>query len=512
MDHSPATIDQPPTAATAGAAATPKQFWILAVSALAIAAGLLVYSQTMAFVWDEGFHLVAAQLIKTGKRPYLDFCFPQTPLNAYWNAGWMRLFGETWRVTHVFAALFVAGAAFLTADFVFRHFPIPRWRLISALAALMFVGLNTNAVLFGTSGQAYGICLFLTVAAFRLTVVAARTRRPLAAFAAGLLAGASAGCSLLTAPVAPVLLIWLALQLPSRDRWRSAAAFTVGILVPFAPVFWLFAQGPREVFFNIIQYQAMYRRVNWTGATPHDIDVLSAWLVSAQSLFMGLLGIGGAALLFRKAAWDRARRADFSLALWQAVALTAYTATAHPTFERYFVFVAPFLTMVAVLGLYELTSRLVSPRHALWPPLALMLIVVLALGRALFDDRDAVTWYDYQNIAKKVAEVTPPQGRIYADELVYFLLHRTPPPGMEFSYAHKLELPPAQEKLYHIVSEKELAAEVKAGYFDTVQSCNDDLIDKLGLEQLFPKKAEIVDCTVYWGKVRPQAAAAKPSR
>lgn len=41
----------------------------------------MVYAQTPAFTDDEGFHL-AAQLIKAGLRPYLDFCFDQTPLNA----------------------------------------------------------------------------------------------------------------------------------------------------------------------------------------------------------------------------------------------------------------------------------------------------------------------------------------------------------------------------------------------------------------------------------------------
>ena len=61
----------------------PSSPW-LRLSALAalLFAGLLLYSQTLAFAWDEGFHLLAAQLIKAGKRPYLDFCFPQTPLNA----------------------------------------------------------------------------------------------------------------------------------------------------------------------------------------------------------------------------------------------------------------------------------------------------------------------------------------------------------------------------------------------------------------------------------------------
>src|SRR6476660_4487410 len=75
-----------------------------------LTAGLVVYSQTKAFAWDEGFHILAAQMIKHGKRPYLDFVFSQTPLNAYWNAGWMAVFGESWRVPHAIAALCSAGA------------------------------------------------------------------------------------------------------------------------------------------------------------------------------------------------------------------------------------------------------------------------------------------------------------------------------------------------------------------------------------------------------------------
>src|SRR5512135_1020391 len=104
-----------------------------------ITAGLLVYSQTHAFGWDEGYHLLAAQFIKAGKRPYLDFCFPQTPFNAYLTAAWMRLFGETWRAVHVLETLFSVAAAALTADFVRARFPVPSWRMAAATVALVAV-------------------------------------------------------------------------------------------------------------------------------------------------------------------------------------------------------------------------------------------------------------------------------------------------------------------------------------------------------------------------------------
>src|ERR1700736_2154382 len=94
-----------------------------------LTAFLIVYARRRAFAWDEGFHLLTAQLINAGKRPYIDWVFSQPPLNAYWNALWMRIFGESWRVVHAVAGLCTAGAVFLMARFTLVRFPVPRWRL-----------------------------------------------------------------------------------------------------------------------------------------------------------------------------------------------------------------------------------------------------------------------------------------------------------------------------------------------------------------------------------------------
>ena len=67
--------------------------WLFAALSL-YAVAILTYAETWAYAYDESYHLLAAQLITTGKIPYLDFCFPQTPLNAYWNAACMRMLGQ----------------------------------------------------------------------------------------------------------------------------------------------------------------------------------------------------------------------------------------------------------------------------------------------------------------------------------------------------------------------------------------------------------------------------------
>src|SRR5205085_8819710 len=113
---------------------------------------------------------------------------------------------DSWRIPHVFAALLVAGAVILVADFIFSYLPMPQWRLPCALVGAFMVAVSVPVVQFGTV-QAYGMCLFLTMAAFRVSILSVDRKSALCPFCSGLLAGAAAASSLLTAPVAPVLLI-----------------------------------------------------------------------------------------------------------------------------------------------------------------------------------------------------------------------------------------------------------------------------------------------------------------
>jgi hypothetical protein len=69
---------------------------------------------------------------------------------------------------------------------------------------------------------------------------------------------------------------------------------------------------------------------------------------------------------------------------------------------------------------------------------------------------------------------------------------------MEFSYSHKLQLPPSEETALHIISEKELQQQLKAGGFKTFESCNDDRIDDWGIAKIYKSRADISDCSVFW--------------
>jgi hypothetical protein len=463
-----------------------------------LAAALLVYSQTLAFHWDEGFHLLAAQFIAAGQRPYLDFIFAQTPLNAYWNAAWFRLFGPSWRLSHVLAAMSTWSSVVLVARYVSARFPVPEWRPVAALTATALFGVFTSTFVFGAIAQPYGFCLLMVVAAFRAAIPARERPGLWRPALAGALAGAAAAASLLTAAAAPVLLVWLWLHNAAGNRWAKAAAFIGGAILPAIPVLRLFAQGPRQVWFDLVQYHALYRRVDWTGATTHDIDVLSSWIQDTQAFLLVALAVAGW-IFIRKNAWDAGPRAESRLCVWLALATGALNVLAHPTFPQYFIFLIPFLAVLACAGFWAVISRLGHAGRSQRAVLALGGFMLLALARGIYSNRDNETWYGLMPAARKADQVTPRDALLAAQEPIYFLTSRQPPFGMEFDFAHKLDLGPEKNALLHIVPQAELDREIKAGRFATAIVCDDD--DQAGnIEQakVYAQKFESGNCTVFW--------------
>lgn len=469
-----------------------------------LGAGLLFYSQTSAFTGDEGFHLLAAQLIDKGKRPYIDFAFPQTPLNAYWNAFWLRLLGQTWRVPHAIAALLVIGAWLMAAQFVWRRFPASRkWRVAASVATGIMIALNVMVVEYGPLAQAYAVCLFLIVAAFRLAVRTVERASPLLALGSGLCAGAAAAASLLTATAAPVYLLWMLIYNRAGNRWMKAAAYCVGGAIPFSPVFWLLKQSPRPVMFNLLEYHLSFRTLYWEHATQHDLEIVASWIDSGQALLLLLLCVAGLLFVFFRSQWDREIRREFYLCAWLVVAMCFEICTAHPTFARYFLLVVPFVAILAAAGFYMVSERLYRPESPYLPLVLLALLFALGLGKSLYERASNVrTWAVHEQLAKKIDEVTPRNAPIFADEEIYFLTQRTPPPGLEFSYSHKLKLAPALAAQLHIITQDQINQMAASGQFAAAATCDDEALDAMHLDDIYIHKFTTDDCYVYWGHAK----------
>jgi hypothetical protein len=477
---------------------------LLIIAAVLLGGGLLFYSQTFAFTNDEGFHLLAAQLIDKGRRPYIDFFFPQTPLNTYWNALWMKWLGQTWRVPHAIAALLVMGAAVLAAQFVWERMPASeKWRAAAALAAMLMIVSNVMVLEYGPLGQAYAICLFLVMLAFRLTVLAVDRTSPFWALGMGLCAGAAAASSLLTATAAPVYILWLLFYNRAGNRWVKAVAYVVGCAIPFWPVLRLLAISARPVIFNLFEYHLFFRKIYWEETTQHDLEIMTLWIDSGQVLLLLLLAMAGLLYIYFRGGWARELRREFYLCLWLTLSMSLEIGTAHPTFSRYFLLVVPFVAILAAVGLYTVSERLYRPEAPYAALLLLALLFALGLGKSLYErSHDVRTWSVYQQLAKKVDAVTPRGAPIYGDEETYFLTQRTPPSGLEFGYSHRLKLAPGLAAQLHIITDDQVSGMMAGGSFAAVETCDDDNVDDWHLNDIYIHKFNADDCYVFWGRGR----------
>jgi len=448
----------------------------------------LWYSQTHAFSWDEGYHLLAAQLVAHGKRPYLDFCFPQPVLNTYWNATWMRILGDTWRAIHAVAALLVCAAAWLISGYARQRIPDAGARVIASLAVLTIGGLDVLIVQYGSVGQAYALALVMIVAAFRLVVKAVESERPWFAALAGLAAGCGAASTLLSAPVGVVLLIWLIVYNRAGNRWKKGAALIVGETAAFLPVVWLFVQNPNVTWFNLIEYELLYRQVEWEGAYTHDLKIWLSWLDSSHGVIIAVLAIAGVLWVKYRSRWTRPQRAEFYLCAWLAAALLIHISQAHPTFAQYYMLAVPFLAVLATAAICALRTR--------WAAIALAVLMAGGLAKTIAEEY-AYTWRDFDPIARKVDELAPRDAPILADEQIYFLTRRTPPSGMELNDSHKLDFPASRAAALHLVSEREVLRRIQAREFALVESCGEYEEFDEAAEKAYREKITIGNCWIY---------------
>jgi hypothetical protein len=254
--------------------------------------------------------------------------------------------------------------------------------------------------------------------------------------------------------------------------------------------------------FSVVFYNLHYRQVAWPGAVRHDLEVLASALDSSQALLLGLLAIAGLLFIAFRSGWDRSRKAEFYLCGWLAVALAAQISSAHPNFPQYFILTTPFLAILASVGLYSIASRMYHPDRPLAPVLIYALLLTLGLAKSLYEERDDFNWHDFEEPARIVDRVTPPNAPLHADEHIYFMTRRIPPSGMELRDSHKLEIPAELAATMHILTGPELERQIKAGVFSTVQTCSysDEKIAALGLAQIYAQKAETGDCSVFWDR------------
>jgi hypothetical protein len=478
-------------------------------------AGLVLYSQTLAWHGDEGFHLLAAQLVAAGKRPYLDFFYQHVPLHIMVTAGWFRLFGDTWRSAHALAALFTGATLLLIAQFVYARTWNPVWKVAAACAAAILVGVHAEVIRTATVALGLGQCLFLSSAAFHASLQTVRRNSDRWTYVAGVCAGGAAASSLLVVAVPAILLLWIVRQVPCGTRARRGVWFLAGLVLPFLPLAWLAVQGPRQTWFDVVAYHLFYRQTAAGSRLEqfwNDLKTAySVWLETPQGLILLLLGGVGLLVAAGLDPREHPEREEWLLCACLSGGVGLLLFCTAPLFSHYFILVVPFLGALGALGLASIGASLGSGRRPTWLLCGVAGVFALGLVTPTYRvlEGDLPPWPVYAELAREVNRVTPPAEMVWAsDELVYFIARRIPPAGLENVYAQSLPVFPDLADTLRAFPLAQLEASLKTGRFATAVTESDHItIARLGLACLYRDRIRVAGYEIFWNRAAPGGRA-----
>jgi 4-amino-4-deoxy-L-arabinose transferase-like glycosyltransferase len=405
----------------------------------------------------------------------------------------MKIFGDTWRSSHMLAALMTGGSIILAVSFVFKRIPESEWRLNAALIAALLMSMNTVVIGFGTIGQPYGMCLFLITAAFQLAAKGVIQGQAALILWSGFCAGLAAASSLLSAPVFPILLLWTAWRSVIGRRLSFCVWWLLGGLISFLPLVCLASLAPYQTFFDIFEYHFFYRAPNSsvTSVVADSFHRLSELLNAGQ--FMLLLVFSGLGLLFvlGRSQWEAERKSEFYLCAWLVTGLGIFLISIPAPMYQYFVLLMPFLCILASVGIAASASWLRSPGRREWLVPGALLLFVAVLPWWFWQQRIRVTWPQVAEVARVVNQIIPQNEPILAEGTIYFAAKRIPLSGLENDFSQYLQLSPSEAANLHVVLRGDLYNWMAAGRFAAIVTCfaTDGWI--AGIQKVYSKRITI---------------------
>ena len=199
---------------------------------------------------DEGFYMLASELVSQGATPYLDFFYPQMPLLPYVYGAWMKFFGFSWVSARLFSALLTAAIGTLIYVLV-REKSSPAF---GALSVLLFASCCFVFPWFLTV-QTYALSVFLLLGAYYLFERATeKSSSALLAFS-GLAFGLSIDVRLFFGGLLPIFLYGLARNGTSfRVFCKDSLIFCIGMGIALLPNLYFLLAHFDNYFFNNLGY------------------------------------------------------------------------------------------------------------------------------------------------------------------------------------------------------------------------------------------------------------------
>jgi len=130
------------------------------LGSLAMVFALAVSLSQWPLAFGDAYHLLAAQMVAAGRKPYLDFFVQQVPLYPLICGAWLRIFGTSWHVANLFSGLLICGSAAIVARIALRIYAEVEWGAKASIGAVLLFGLNLLVAQSGDDAQPYALCMF----------------------------------------------------------------------------------------------------------------------------------------------------------------------------------------------------------------------------------------------------------------------------------------------------------------------------------------------------------------
>jgi 4-amino-4-deoxy-L-arabinose transferase-like glycosyltransferase len=479
------------------------QAGVLRSLALVFALAIVISQWPLAF--GDTYHLLAAQMVAAGRKPYLDFFVQQVPLYPLICGAWLRIFGTSWQAANLFSGLLICGSAAMVARIARRIYAEAEWGARGSIIAVLLFGLNLLVAQSGDDAQPYALCMFFCLSAWLAALDARPTIKRI--FLAGLAAGAAVNTSLLAVPFFLILTGWCMVNAGGSDRLRRLLWFTCGAAVASIPLAYLAMLAPTQAWFDIVEFQLFYRTAAPglpKNVASHNLHEIMDWVRSIQGAALVLLSLAGTYFLCDHQAPASTRR-SIRYAASIAVLWALYLSFVPLTWHMYFVLVVPYASLLAAAGLCQLCARARSLQWSSKVLVGTMVLYSLGLAMPLVAgvlSRRPARWAPPEEAARIVNAKAGLNEPMYSDdESIYVAARRLPPHGLENSFGAVLRLPAGEYERAGLAPPEQNEDQLRAGNFAAVvltKANTDARIQVVRSGGLYPQSVETKNYVVFW--------------
>ncbi len=310
---------------------------------------------------DEGFYLLSAKLVAEGKKPYLDFFYPQMPALLYIYAAWFYLAGASW----LSARLFTVVLAFAIGVMLFLYGKKRSRNTALALLIVLLYTFSSFVFAWFVVAKTYAIStlfLFGSVLLF-LSIYNANGLRLGVLFLSGLLFGLSADIRLMFLGLGPIFFIGVLLvPIPPLHKILSLVAFGLGVLVALSPNVYFILIDQSSFLFNNLGFHSLRSDEGMVGDLSQKFRVILRLLgqrIPRGSMYsmQSLLLIISLVSLRRYMTGPRASFLKYFIGMFVVINLMPT-----PSDTQYFCALMPFIWLLLIES-YVSYQRLAGPNN-----------------------------------------------------------------------------------------------------------------------------------------------------